>query len=223
MQKIAEIKSWLSSDRDYFTGFNILQKYSKSPFLLILKKGEDPFNRKKLSLLLTSLLETFESECSKVPANSINTSNETTTEEVKANPEISKKILNLTAERKALYVEVNHLKSKTIHTPEGEGLKELAFEILKRWQRIDEIWAIIDSYNETGELPVDGNSKITERSNDPIQLKQQQVNLRSNISKTRRKIKSSNDPVKSKELKLRLEKYEAELKVVNSKIEAHEK
>lgn len=219
MLAIAEIKSWLNSDRDYSTGLNILKRYSNSPMLVLLSKGEDAFNKKKLTQLIYTSLEEFEKHLPVGPE--VTHKNDLYP---KQDNKATTKIISLTAERKALYIEVNHLKSKTIYTPEGDGLKDLAFEIVKKWQRIDEIWSIIDNYNETGELPQDAREVLVEKYNDPIKLKQQQSNLRSNISKIAKKIKAAgSDAKRIEELIDRKKKFEDELNVVELKLSEHER
>lgn len=217
---IAEIHSWLSSNRNYDEGLRILKKYSKSPLLKMLDLGADSMNRKKLAEMLIQI-EAKHKSIQPPP----NAKKEVVKPELpKQNLTYPPKLLRLIAERKSLYAEVNHLKSKTPSCPEGDGLKDLAFELLDRWNRIDELWSIQDNFNQTGEMPVDPADILQEKYSDPIFLKKSQANLRSNISKISIKLKkAAGDPARIKELTQRREDFKRELLAVELKLEEHEK
>lgn len=213
MQK-AEIQSWISSGKDYSDGIRILKKYAPGAALIrILETGEDSFNRKKLNLELQQILDSLPEE-KKVKVL------EPIVHEDSPKP-IPAKLLRLITEQKTLYAEVNHLHSCSSSYPEGQGLKELCFEILGKWDRIDEIWAIRDHYTESGTMPPDAADLLEEKYNDPIFLKQTQANLRSNLSKfPAKEKKAAGDSKRLAELADRKTQYLKELKVVDEKLKA---
>ncbi len=219
--KSAEIRSWQSSGMDYSDGLIILRKYStRTALVRMLESGEDKFNRQKLEDELQEILDSEPQEKpTKIePENNVQP-------ELESSPEVAPfptKLLRLIGERKVLYAKVNHLHSHSKMYEEGEGLKELVFEILATWDRIDEIWSIQDYFAEHGRMPADAAEIMEEQYNDPIFLKQRQSNLRSSISKIPGKLKKAEgNEKKTKELTDRKAKYEKELKLVDEKLDQY--
>ncbi|GAA4327454.1 hypothetical protein GCM10023149_30850 [Mucilaginibacter gynuensis] len=100
-------------------------------------------------------------------------------------PENAKRYLQITKQRNKLYLELNMLMEQKHYLPDGEELRLCAAGILTKHQKITELWALIDYYQEHQCFPDD---EVEAKPKPP--LKKEMQLLRQTISKAKKRLES---------------------------------
>lgn len=171
---IASIKEWFNH-KDYQSGVELYVQYgTNSAIKTLLKMGPSSYNIKKLESELKALCD-----ADAIQFKSIEIS--------KSTPD-NDPLLNIKNSRKEKYARVNYLHAQLTLVDEKKR-KEYAFEILDIWDEIDTGWKIEDEFNATGKVP--NEKPIINVPNTPIELMKRLNNCKTNISKSKAKLKKA--------------------------------
>lgn len=171
---IASIKEWFNH-KDYQSGVELYVQYgTNSAIKTLLKIGPSSYNIKKLESELKALLEADDLQFIVSEAPPSSPSNDP--------------LFNIKKTRKENYARVNYLHAQLTLVDE-EKRKEYAFEILDLWDEIDTGWKMEDEYNSTGKAP--NEKPIINIPNTPIELMKRLNNCKTNISKSKAKLKKA--------------------------------
>jgi len=215
------IQSWLQNGSNYQEGLSLYGRYGDNGFLLsMLQKSESPFNRQKLSDLLTGLMETA------APGNIAGESVDQTSQEkpvpdpddqaaasqnntvqallspvtphksamkAAAKPAELPELLNVTRLKEQTFAELRALQPHLETTPEGEPLRILATRLVKLAKKNAELWL---RYNYITENGIDPEAPAPPPEPIPIDLHliNQRENVRKALNKAEHRIKGQDKP-----------------------------
>lgn len=197
---IVDIQIWLSGKHDYSTGLQLINRYSNNRVLkMMLDRGETSFNREKMIEELTALNRSEEAnynnrpqpeerkilgdaEWLRAPAE-VREWKKRATELFKENGRKHARLCHLVSEAKRVHGnDINAINNYLKEHHAGS----IANEILDMDDEIASLFEKIDYWREFGNLPKEQNT-VTIDETDKAELIRQRNNLRSNLSKARRK------------------------------------
>lgn len=218
---IESIEQWLRSDKDYAAGLTLVHRYSKNSFLLkVLDKGATSFNRHKL---LSELIELNNAELPK-PEGVVIRKKILSDEEFASAPFDIRRIENqakeLIKQNGKRHSEINTLINESRKLFPGNPYKQQEYLddhhlgdkaniILDTDDEIAALFHKIDFWKIHRKLPDEAAlSKIAGK--DPAQIKQELQNIRSRISKEKKKPDFSTS-MKMKQLESQRDLLQSEL------------
>ncbi|MFD2163679.1 hypothetical protein ACFSJU_14815 [Paradesertivirga mongoliensis] len=163
-----DINAWLHSERDFTKGAELYQKYGTNSFFrTLLKAGPTPYNVKKLGEELEGLAPgtpaSVEAQAERLK---VKGEGEAPKEEVKVNIRINgkqksaisetqraadmRKYLALKAERDKILLQIDNNKFLLNYESNQVVLHQTAKQLLKLWDKKQELWMLIDYYDEHG-------------------------------------------------------------------------
>jgi len=200
---IPEIMTWLSNQH-YDNGVDLYKKFGGNSFLKkILAKGETAFNRDKLEKELRKINDSTSSD----EDQALTVSEKKFKTPIKREllpDDTPKEILILIEEKNKLLKEASFLHSHLRDGREEADRGVDAFRILDCWDRITEIWELLDYWKETKAIPEKPQEFPALKKMSALQLDRRKRNLRSYITKE----------TNGKNRKETLDEYERELNVI---------
>lgn len=161
------IEKWIASGRDYSTGVAIYAEHGKNTaYKSLFQSGKSPFTEKKLGDLLHEMLE-----AAKPKARSY--ANKPKYQVTELSPELQQEF----TDKGKLYKEASALHGDMFHERDQQKRAQLREQIVKNFDRISDTWNKADAYI----------IRQRELNNDPVKLIQERNNIRSQISKARKK------------------------------------
>lgn len=240
MEAIAQLNNWFT-DKDYTTGVSI---YSQLGYSLVLKnlfaKGPNKYNTAKLE---AELLKLKEKHSRVVVAKTVRTKivqkklskNDNSPPTTHHPPRYTTPNVNEvdfdklpeqlkyeTTIRIKLFKEANahHYRLDSLIDP-IERQKSIKL-ILDNFERIDVFWTRIDYFLDNGiVLPTDIDKSTIKEITDPIEMIKRRNNLRSNITKGRKKVVALSDTTKIANLNQKIAHWEIELADLDEKIKSN--
>lgn len=216
MSTLAEqIQAWLSEPGDYHTGLELLKKSGFSGFMLtILNRGDDAYTRTKLAAELTGWLNSrtepvtepeLPPATGKLPGEQI-----TRIFPVQVR-QLQDRAYNLMDERTELKAKLRAL----MDDPDQQGIRrDAAFRILAIGKALDDIYAKIDFYEQSGYLPLDQDTPADQ--DDYARL----MSVRTYVSRYRAKLKKPGLTADQRaEVMELLKKYEDEKAILDRKLQ----
>lgn len=201
---IVDIEIWLKGKLEYASGLDLINRYSDNRALkMMLAKGETAFNREKMIEELTALNRSGEAEYKVRPQpqerkildesewmrapEAVRELKKTATALFKENARKHAKLCHLAAEGKRLHG--NDINAINKYLKENNaGI--IANEILDADEEMAELFRNIDFWRANGKLPED-ILPVAIDDTDKAELIRQRNNLRSNLSKARKKNKDA--------------------------------
>jgi len=158
------VLEWLNGSRDFAAGVKLYADHGGKAFYLTMfaNAGPNDYNKGKLIAELQKLADELPAE--KIAAKPVTPSLKPTPEKAPDKVAENRRYLDLLKRKQNLYTALNMLITEKRHLPEGEKLRQCAFDILKTHQQLTECWALIDHYQEhqafpTGPKPVKRDDK----------------------------------------------------------------
>ncbi len=183
-----EVLTWLNSNRDYFDGLALLQKYGATKFILeLLAPGPSPFNTPKLLKELQKLptpVQVVATVAADQPALPRPATDCQTTATYKLDHNLEKE-LRIKKQIKTLYKEINHLRGKLSALPEGDELCQCALDVVTKDLRKQDLWQHLHYFQQNGKwFDEQPENQVQEFDvNDPEQLERKIKNLMASRSK----------------------------------------
>lgn len=205
-----EVEQWIAGGRHWDAGKELLFRLSGNEAVKRFFRTCNPTNENQDALLyeLRKLKEV--AKHAPVVESSI---------DKKAHDKAFPEIERLEKKWRMMYKDMAALNLKLIHFPTEAERRAAAFKILELNDSIREIWSKIKVLKERGALP---KIKInTSLPNDPVELMKMRSNLRSNLSKAKRKL-SDDGYAKKDSLLQRVEKWQQELNDIEVKLKLKE-
>lgn len=240
-----EIKAWFASERNFTEGVKLYEKYGSNKILLrLFNRGHNKHIAEKLTWELHKLGDIAENQCysksvslEEVKTKKVVKSTAKTTKtlktpvidnnkitEFKDLPKIIKDLLTekgiLIRERAVKHKEMGDI---TGNSPaEKKARESLRNIIAENTSRIDIISEAVTNYDANKIIPDDSilntaAPKEKEKPTDKASLMQQRSNLRSQVSKLKKKVAEFKGP-KKKEYQVKLDKVEKELESIESQL-----
>lgn len=166
------IQSWLDSKQDYQTGVEIYRRVGRNEFLKqTFATGEDVWNKQKLlreMRLLAQSIATMGEQVPTVQARKLEIEQVLANDRKKPSERIEAPavVREIVAQRKMLYKQTQHLRSKLLLYPTNQERLVAALEILDNVDKIKAMWKITDFYDLHQRMP----QKVTVSSDDIVQL-----------------------------------------------------
>lgn len=204
--------------RDFNAGLEIYNTLGRNPNLkrLFQIKGPSEYNVAKLENELKEILKREGDKTFEISTPKIKKKEENPEAKAPKGKEAPKSLTDLTEERKKLLQESAHLHSRLDVTVNKETLRASCETIVYNAMRINQIWKILDHFEQTGEIleeatitKPDPKKSKDYSSMDSGQLIKERNNLRSNITKNK------NNPDKLAVLNAQLQIVEDLLKPKN--------
>jgi hypothetical protein len=177
------ISNWLRSEQDYQAGLALLEQHSgEGPLIRLLKTGDSPYTRAKLLQELQQLVTQPGPEkpliSDQLPI-----------------PVPPEQITRLIEQRKKLYKESARLHSQlTLLASDRERL-EHALTIRKNFRLVNQYWAQIKQFEQTGQLPQPEADPVLlpPVPAEPVAMLERLRNVRTYISKHKNNPKRADD------------------------------
>lgn len=244
MNAVKQINQWIANGKPYNDGVAIYAQYG---FSLVLKnlfaKGPNNYNCEKLSVELGKILDKHQHKPIKAIVKNINRT-KSVQKELSKNTDIPSS-KNHTPRYSELQVpgynfnelpeqlkyewqlrikyfkeaESHHYRLDSLQT---EAERKAAVDvILQNFDKIDELWSRLDYWGKHGiVLPdVDKKESKAQEITDPLEMIKRRNNLRSNITKGRKKLSVLKDTQKIAELNQKIAHWEIEKDDLDNKIE----
>lgn len=181
MAKASEISIWLHSNQDYHQGLLLFEKYGTGGFILtILRTGDDDYNREKLVQELQKIEDQHQEK--EVLTTGVYTGNDYT--------DLPNTIKEMIAQVKQIYKENGARHALISHQKTDHDRAVLAHTILDEDREARHLLKAIDHYKEFKTIP-NVTKKEIEDSFTEADILRRITNLRSQISKNRKKRKST--------------------------------
>jgi hypothetical protein len=214
---MADIQSWLTGNRNYFDGLQLLREHGATEFMLeLLADGPDEYNTPKLLQELTALhlIQPSVPVAHPMPGNGSG-SNERLNAQFWNIPSPTyvpdhnlEKTIRIKEQIKQLFKEIGHLKPQLLTARTRAKRYELARELATRDMRKQDLWEHLHYFEENGvwfdELP--------ENQPKPYNLERDIKNQMANRTKTQKYLDSPLPVAKRKF-------YQAKLDAINLKID----
>ena len=209
------IQEWLNSDRNYAAGVALYNTHGTNVNLKrFFTRPETKLTTDKLLYELQQLVQPMVQVPTPKPEDFIKHTPIT-------KPKIDRALLPqqyqaLDVKKGRLYDMARYLRTQlenAVEQNQKEKLQDLALKIVKTWREIDAIWLKLDYWNEHGQMmPETGKAKIDLDTATENEMLKHRNNLRSSVSKLKKKPKRVNDLIeKQKQLdivvKKLIEKY----------------
>lgn len=240
MEAIAQLNEWFT-DKDYDAGIAIYNNLGFSAVLKnLFKKGPNQYNTAKLEAELTKLNEKH----SKISVDTVRTKIVQKQEPItlhsspntpahptrytvpKVNDVIFDKLPNQLKYEWAIRIQLfrdanaHHYRLDSLTDP-IEIKKSVKF-ILDNFEQIDQYWVRIDYYLDHGiVLPSETDKPEIKDISDPFEMLTRRANIRSYITKARKKVMVLKDTAKIADTNQKIARWEIELADLDKKIKAH--
>lgn len=235
---IASITSWLnSSDRDFNRGKALYEQYGDDRLVLtIIRSGSSNYHFNKLLASLEELNKRTDLKPKQIvigdlpPVVDVAQSGDGAVS-VKSNghkkPDYDAKwkgapeaILEVRNTKNKYYAEARKMFETARHLDSAEHRLEMALQILDKMEFVNESWAVIDEYHETGKVR---NLMVKQAEEDLAELDlkalyRKQSNIKSYRSKAKAALAKATTPTKKAKQKTRIENFDIQLAEIERRI-----
>ena len=241
----ADIQSWVKGDQDFYTGLTLYLKYGKSSTLkrLLSKKGETNYNSEKLLYELGKLADLDVAISIKKQAPRVKKTVQAIPVQPAMDPpvpaaaptlppvfsdielpevdfsKLPDQLKHETMQRVKLYKQTWILQFRLNEQQTDEKRLALAKEIITNMDEVNRLWERIDHYLEHGVIPAQKpEAKPKSLPTDPVSLVKRQMNLRTYISRGRKRLQVLVNAVKRNKLEDDINKWDLELAEIDKKL-----
>lgn len=239
MTAIEELQNWATNGKDYYKGVTIYQQLGYSMVLKkMFAKGPSKYNTAKLSSELEKLVNKH--FAIKAPVQKRTKIVQKQNPSVIVSPptlaprytepsfegvdfdKLPEQLKYETMLRIKYFKEANahHYRLDSLTDP-GE-IKQSIDLILSNFEKVDAYWVRLDYWQKNGiVLPTDVDKSTIKEITDPIEMIKRRNNLRSNITKGKKKVVVLKDTTKIANLNQKIAHWEIELADLDEKIKQH--